>query len=132
MADARLTDLSALGSAASNDVIYIVDVSDVSENAAGSGRKITVQNFMAGAAGFYSRTRVNGSSFSGGSGSTGRSYQFGFSLTGKELVAVGGAGGRLTPLDPTGGYSLSTTTQTNDTLTIAGELFDDEVIIVWL
>jgi len=81
--------------------------------------------------GITSRYRVLGSSFSGNSGDTGRSYTFPTGLGTKQIVAVGSSSGALTILD-TDGYSLSTTTNTNDTLSITGELFDDEVVIVWL
>lgn len=43
-ADSRITDLSALTTAASGDVQEIVDVSDATDNAAGSSRKITLAN----------------------------------------------------------------------------------------
>ena len=76
-------------------------------------------------------TRVLGSAYSGSTGDTGRSYTHSIILKAKALIAVGGAGGALTPLDPDGGYSLSTTVIANDTLTITQRLFDDEVVIIW-
>lgn len=47
MADQRVTSLTAITSAADGDVLYIVDVSDTTDNAAGSSKKITLSNFIA-------------------------------------------------------------------------------------
>ena len=47
MADSRATDLTAISTPAAGDKIYIVDVSDTSENAAGSSRQITLTNLFA-------------------------------------------------------------------------------------
>lgn len=88
---------------------------------------VTINN----AGGLKSRERVLGSSFSGSDGATGRSYTYSSSLGTLQLVAVGTSTGVLTILDSSGGYSLSTTTNTNDTLTITGELFNDDAVIVW-
>jgi hypothetical protein len=44
MAGVKITDLGALGSAASDDLLYIVDVSDFSESPQGTSKKIEVQN----------------------------------------------------------------------------------------
>jgi hypothetical protein len=44
MAGVKITDLGSLGSAASDDLFYIVDVSDFSESPQGTSKKIEVQN----------------------------------------------------------------------------------------
>lgn len=44
MANTRLTSLTAITTPASGDFAYLVDVSDTSENAAGSSKKITFAN----------------------------------------------------------------------------------------
>lgn len=46
MADEKVTDLSALTAPASGDVLYIVDVSDTTDDAAGSSKKITLSDLM--------------------------------------------------------------------------------------
>jgi hypothetical protein len=55
MAGVKITDLGALGSAASDDLLYIVDVSDFSESPQGTSKKIEVQN-IASALGLDSGT----------------------------------------------------------------------------
>lgn len=72
------------------------------------------------------RTRIAGSSFSGSSGSSGRVYTHTATITSNAIVAIG-----RNFLDPESDYSLSTTTNTNDTITITNELFDDEVVLLW-
>ena len=44
MAGVKITDLGSLGSAASDDLLYIVDVNDFSESPQGTSKKIQVQN----------------------------------------------------------------------------------------
>lgn len=44
MAGVKITDLTTLGTAASDDLLYIVDVSDNTESAEGTSKKIEVQN----------------------------------------------------------------------------------------
>lgn len=131
MADKRVTDLTELTSAASDDVVYIVDISDTTDHSSGTSKKIKISN-ISSSGGISSRTRVNGSTFTVTGDNRGRSYTFAFGLSGKEIIAVGSSGGRLTILDPVGGYSLSTVSVTNDTITVVDELFDDEAVIVWL
>jgi hypothetical protein len=46
MAGVKITDLGALGSAASDDLLYIVDVSDFSESPQGTSKKIEVGNMF--------------------------------------------------------------------------------------
>lgn len=49
-----LTDRDALAAAPANgDFIHIVDISDTTDNAAGSSKKITVQNFLSGLSATY-------------------------------------------------------------------------------
>src|SRR3990167_3882907 len=47
MANTRLTDLTAITAPAAGDKIYLVDVSDTTDNAAGSSRQITLTNLFA-------------------------------------------------------------------------------------
>ena len=47
MANTRLTDLTAITTPAAGDKIYLVDVSDTTDNAAGSSRQITLTNLFA-------------------------------------------------------------------------------------
>jgi hypothetical protein len=46
MADTQVSDLTGISSAADNDLLYIVDVSDTTDDAGGSSRKITRQQFL--------------------------------------------------------------------------------------
>lgn len=47
MADQRLTDRTALGAApASGDLVHVVDVSDTTDNASGTSKKVTVDNLV--------------------------------------------------------------------------------------
>ena len=46
MANSLLTSLAGLSAAASGDVIYLTDISDQSENAAGTNKKITYSNLI--------------------------------------------------------------------------------------
>lgn len=46
MANTKLTSLTSLVSAASGDVIYLVDISDTTDSSVGSSRRITVDNFF--------------------------------------------------------------------------------------
>lgn len=50
MANIRLSGLTELTTPASGDLLYIVDISDTTDNAAGSSRKITATNLFAEAA----------------------------------------------------------------------------------
>lgn len=45
MAEVKITDLTALTATASGDLLYIVDVSDTTDSAAGTSKKITLTNF---------------------------------------------------------------------------------------
>ncbi len=47
MADTRVTSLTALSALATGDVLYVVDVSDTTDNAAGSSRKTTLADLVA-------------------------------------------------------------------------------------
>ncbi len=49
MANQKLTDLTELTALAPNDVIHVVDVSDTSQNAAGSSKKVKLANLGAAA-----------------------------------------------------------------------------------
>ena len=46
MAGVKITDLTPLGTAASDDLLYIVDVSDVSESPQGTSKQIEVLNIF--------------------------------------------------------------------------------------
>lgn len=46
MADTKLSDLTALTSVADGDLFYVVDISDTTDDAAGSSRKITRANLV--------------------------------------------------------------------------------------
>jgi hypothetical protein len=46
MTDARLTSITALTTPAVGDLLYIVDVSDTSEHAGGSSRKIALSDLL--------------------------------------------------------------------------------------
>ncbi len=46
MADAKLTDLTAVTAIASGDVAYIVDVSDTTDAASGTSKKVTIDNLF--------------------------------------------------------------------------------------
>jgi len=46
MADQMVSDLTGISSAADDDLLYIVDVSDTTDDASGSSRKITRQQFL--------------------------------------------------------------------------------------
>lgn len=48
MSDQRLTSLTAITTPASGDKLYLVDLSDTTDNAAGSSRQITYTNFVGG------------------------------------------------------------------------------------
>ena len=47
MAHRRLSDLSALTSAAEGDLVYVVDISDTTDGADGTSKKITTANTSA-------------------------------------------------------------------------------------
>jgi hypothetical protein len=47
MAGVKITDLTSLGEASIDDLLYIVDVSDTTDDAGGSSRKITREQFLA-------------------------------------------------------------------------------------
>jgi hypothetical protein len=47
MAGVKITDLTTLGSAASDDLLYIVDVSDTTESPQGTSKQIEVANILA-------------------------------------------------------------------------------------
>jgi len=51
MADQKLTDKSALTAVATTDVMHVVDVSDTSADPAGTSKKSTVEDVLAGAGG---------------------------------------------------------------------------------
>jgi hypothetical protein len=55
MAGVKITDLTSLGSATSDDLLYIVDVTDLSESPQGTSKQIQVQN-IASAIGLESGT----------------------------------------------------------------------------
>jgi hypothetical protein len=55
MAGVKITDLGSLGSATSDDLLYIVDVNDFTESPQGTSKKIEVQN-IASAIGLESGT----------------------------------------------------------------------------
>ena len=60
MANQKVTDLAALGATpASDDVLYIVDTSDTSGGAAGTSKKVTYANLVAGAGGTVVSTKVS-------------------------------------------------------------------------
>ena len=109
------------------NVVYV----DVSEQKVNIDVSLTIQAAAAVAGGLRSAYRVAASSFSGTTGQANRTYQFTAGLGTSHIIAAGTATGALTILDE-GGFSLATTTFTNDTITIARELFDDEVVTVWL
>lgn len=46
MADNKLTDLTSIADAAAGDLLYIVDVSDTTDGAGGSSRKISAENLL--------------------------------------------------------------------------------------
>lgn len=48
MVDQRITDLTDVGTIASGDVFYVVDVSDTTDNAAGSSKKVTYEQLVPG------------------------------------------------------------------------------------
>lgn len=50
MADKKITDLTALTSIASGDILYVVDISDTTDSSSGSSRKITFANLTSGLA----------------------------------------------------------------------------------
>jgi hypothetical protein len=79
-----------------------------------------------GGGGIDSRTRKNGSDFTGSTGGTGRTYVHTSGISLKNLVMVSGK-----TLDPNTEYSLTTTSVVNDTLVITGPLFDEEVVVLW-
>jgi hypothetical protein len=61
MAGVKITDLTTLGTAASDDLLYIVDVSDTTESAQGTSKQIEVGNMFS--SGSYTPTisaEVNG------------------------------------------------------------------------
>ena len=61
MAGVKITDLTTLGTAASDDLLYIVDVSDTTESAQGTSKQIEVGNMFS--SGTYTPTisaEVNG------------------------------------------------------------------------
>ena len=49
MANTKLSDLGAITSVASGDILYVVDVSDTTDSSAGSSKKITFTNLTGGA-----------------------------------------------------------------------------------
>jgi len=107
------------------NVVYV----DVSEQKVNIDVSLTIQAAAAG--GLHSAYRVAASSFSGASGDRDRTYQFTAGLGTRHIIAAGTATGALTILD-SAGYALSSTTVQYDTLTVYRELFDDEVVTVWL
>ena len=71
------------------------------------------------------KSRVQASSFSGADGDTGRAYTHSGTINSHLLFINSNL------LDASTEYSLSTVTNANDTITITGALFDDEVVFLW-
>ena len=63
MATKKVTDLTALTSAADDDLVMIVDVSDTTGSAEGTSKKITKSNLDSGGGGGTTKTMLNGSFF---------------------------------------------------------------------
>lgn len=73
------------------------------------------------------RYRYLGSEFSGSNGAANRALVSASVVFGSSAIIA--VGFRL--LDPASEYVISTTSATNDTLTITGMLFNDDVVLVW-
>lgn len=48
MADIKVTDLTALTTPASNDIVHVVDVSDTTDDPSGSSKKVELSNLIKG------------------------------------------------------------------------------------
>lgn len=64
MADAKITDLTTLSSVATDDYIPVVDVSDTTDSAEGTTKKITLANLVVTGAFLTATGTVNGSNTS--------------------------------------------------------------------
>ena len=67
MAGVKITDLGTLATAASNDLLYIVDVSDTSQSPQGTSKQIEVGNVLDIESGTWTPTLVDGSGSISGS-----------------------------------------------------------------
>ena len=83
-------------------------------------------SFIIGAGAVSGPNRKTGSEFSGSDGDTNRAETYAFTISSSAVVSIGGK-----ILDPSTEFSLSTSVVANDTLTVTGALFDDEVILLW-
>lgn len=140
MADERVTDLTLLGSAASNDIIYIIDVSDPTDNPAGSSRGITVDDFLAG----VSVTPTNGLEPIGGSFGlggaltqntliSGGAFNFEIETTGGNFTVSTGVTGEIS-LESYGDFTISANTFGTGVLNLTGGVIsitsDDNLNII--